>query len=233
MDAARVVAVLAAPAEDEPAVEDSGDHPEMSTIVDILPSAEAQVRPLAGLEPHQQRSVWQAAVAASGGEVPTGRSVAAAKRQQVGESARPYAPIWEIQNCVREGLRKFTPRQIRTSASERMGVPWTDSAQALDGAGLRYRQNDLVQALNNSASHLEMANRKVNATESERRLTPDERVEQLRMYVQQFETVLAGMKRWGDLTGRHAVTGEAERGLRKLLEITQRELAALEGEDAD
>jgi hypothetical protein len=35
---------------------------------------------------------------------------------------------------------------------------------------------------------------------------------------------------WADLTGRHVATGECERGLRKMLEITERELALLRGE---
>lgn len=35
---------------------------------------------------------------------------------------------------------------------------------------------------------------------------------------------------WADLTGRHVATGECERGLRKMLEITERELAILRGE---
>jgi hypothetical protein len=44
-------------------------------IVDILPTAEGQVRPMTKLEPQQQQEVWQSAVEASGGKVPTGRVV--------------------------------------------------------------------------------------------------------------------------------------------------------------
>jgi len=37
----------------------------------ILPTKETQVRPLTKLEPEEQRSVWQQAVEAAGGKVPT------------------------------------------------------------------------------------------------------------------------------------------------------------------
>jgi hypothetical protein len=41
----------------------------------ILPISERQVRPLTQLEPDQQREVWQQAVEAAGGKVPSGRIV--------------------------------------------------------------------------------------------------------------------------------------------------------------
>ncbi|WP_242063012.1 hypothetical protein [Nostoc sp. FACHB-145] len=41
--------------------------------MDILPTAEGQVRPLTKLETEQQKEVWQAAVEKAGGKVPTGR----------------------------------------------------------------------------------------------------------------------------------------------------------------
>ncbi|RCJ38650.1 hypothetical protein A6770_39695 [Nostoc minutum NIES-26] len=44
-------------------------------IVDILPTAEGQVRPLTKLETEQQQQVWQAAVEEAGGKVPTGKIV--------------------------------------------------------------------------------------------------------------------------------------------------------------
>ncbi|WP_193199923.1 hypothetical protein [Nostoc sp. MG11] len=44
-------------------------------IVDILPTAEGQVRPMTKLEPQQQQEVWQQAVEQAGGKVPTGRIV--------------------------------------------------------------------------------------------------------------------------------------------------------------
>ena len=41
----------------------------------VLPTSERQVRPLAKLEPSQQREVWQQAVAEAGGKVPSNRLV--------------------------------------------------------------------------------------------------------------------------------------------------------------
>ena len=44
-------------------------------MVHILPTNERQVRPLTQLDPDQQRQVWQQAVQASGGKIPSGRVV--------------------------------------------------------------------------------------------------------------------------------------------------------------
>jgi hypothetical protein len=44
-------------------------------IVDILPTAEGQVRPMTKLEPKEQQEVWLRAVELAGGKVPTGRIV--------------------------------------------------------------------------------------------------------------------------------------------------------------
>ncbi|QFS52042.1 hypothetical protein [Nostoc sphaeroides] len=44
-------------------------------IVDILPTAEGQVRPMTKLEPQEQHEVWLRAVELAGGKVPTGRIV--------------------------------------------------------------------------------------------------------------------------------------------------------------
>ncbi|WP_242054704.1 hypothetical protein [Nostoc sp. FACHB-190] len=46
-----------------------------AAVVDILPTAEGQVRPLAKLEPQEQQEAWQTAVEETGGKVPTGRIV--------------------------------------------------------------------------------------------------------------------------------------------------------------
>jgi hypothetical protein len=52
------------------------DRDETRTIgSQILPISERQVRPLTQLEPDQQREVWQQAVEAAGGKVPSGRIV--------------------------------------------------------------------------------------------------------------------------------------------------------------
>ncbi|WP_438822941.1 hypothetical protein [Nostoc favosum] len=44
-------------------------------IVDILPTAEGQVRPMTKLEPQEQQQAWLRAVELAGGKVPTGRIV--------------------------------------------------------------------------------------------------------------------------------------------------------------
>ncbi|MEH2152792.1 hypothetical protein [Nostoc sp.] len=44
-------------------------------IVDILPTAEGQVRPMTKLEPQEQHEAWLRAVELAGGKVPTGRIV--------------------------------------------------------------------------------------------------------------------------------------------------------------
>ncbi len=46
-----------------------------SQKLQILPTAEGQVRPLTKLEPQQQQEVWQAAVEEAGGKVPPARIV--------------------------------------------------------------------------------------------------------------------------------------------------------------
>ncbi|WP_242063019.1 hypothetical protein [Nostoc sp. FACHB-145] len=43
--------------------------------MDILPTAEGQVRPITKLEIEQQQEVWQAAVQVAGGKIPSGRIV--------------------------------------------------------------------------------------------------------------------------------------------------------------
>ncbi|BAZ02762.1 hypothetical protein NIES37_67750 [Tolypothrix tenuis PCC 7101] len=48
---------------------------ECPQIVDILPTAEGQIRPLTKLEPQQQQEVWQQAVEEAGSKVPTGKIV--------------------------------------------------------------------------------------------------------------------------------------------------------------
>ncbi|MEJ6486265.1 hypothetical protein N0Y54_34245 [Nostoc punctiforme UO1] len=46
-----------------------------AVVVDILPTAEGQVRPMTKLEPQEQQEVWLTAVELAGGKVPTGRIV--------------------------------------------------------------------------------------------------------------------------------------------------------------
>ncbi|MCZ8054567.1 MAG: hypothetical protein O9329_07335 [Microcystis sp. LE19-12.2C] len=59
-----------------PLVELLGDSSDkVPPLVEVLPTNERQVRPLIQLEPEQQREVWQQAVEAAGGKVPSGRIV--------------------------------------------------------------------------------------------------------------------------------------------------------------
>lgn len=46
-----------------------------AVVVDILPTAEGQVRPMTKLEPQEQQEVWLKAVELAGGKMPTGRIV--------------------------------------------------------------------------------------------------------------------------------------------------------------
>ncbi|MCO5213765.1 MAG: DUF3102 domain-containing protein [Caldilinea sp.] len=62
---------------------------------------------------------------------------------------------------------------------------------------------------------------------------PDGREALLEDFAAQMTEMLDGLTLWGQATGRHTETGEAERGLRRLLAITQRELALLRGEDVE
>jgi ParB family chromosome partitioning protein len=68
-------------------------------------------------------------------------------------------------------------------------------------------------------------------------LHPLDREQELRVYVAKFQTLLGerehldgSLDRWGSLTGRHTETLACSRELRKLLTITQQELALLEDE---
>jgi hypothetical protein len=56
------------------------------------------------------------------------------------------------------------------------------------------------------------------------------REDRLSQYAALFRECMAAAPPWGELTGRHTVTGEAVRGLRKMLDVTERELALLRGE---
>jgi len=62
---------------------------------------------------------------------------------------------------------------------------------------------------------------------------PDGREVLLEDFAAQMTEMLDGLTLWGQATGRHTETGEAERGLRRLLAITQRELALLRGEEIE
>lgn len=59
----------------------------------------------------------------------------------------------------------------------------------------------------------------------------DDRHARLRRWWVRLMALQNDLLDWGYLTGRHLATGEVERGLRKMLEITQRELDLLEGRE--
>lgn len=57
----------------------------------------------------------------------------------------------------------------------------------------------------------------------------DERRARLGQYLTQFEATLNALPAWAEMTGRFTATGEAERGLRRLIDLTRQEMAALSG----
>jgi len=70
----------------------NGAHETLSTIKKILPTNERQVRPLTRLEPDEQREVWQQAVEAAGGRVPSGRIVKSIV-ERLKEKPLPQIPL--------------------------------------------------------------------------------------------------------------------------------------------
>ena len=61
----------------------------------------------------------------------------------------------------------------------------------------------------------------------------DDRHTRLRRWWVRIMSMQNDLRDWGELTGRHLATGETERGLRKMLEITQRELDILDGKPVE
>jgi len=57
----------------------------------------------------------------------------------------------------------------------------------------------------------------------------DERRARLGQYLTQFEATLNALTGWAEMTGRFTATGEAERGLRRLIDLTRQEMAAFSG----
>ena len=70
----------------------------------ILPTSERQVRPLTKLKPESQREVWQEAVDAAGGKVPSGRLVKDALLRHMG--------VVEDLNQKHQSLREFAPGDV-------------------------------------------------------------------------------------------------------------------------
>src|SRR5205814_3036583 len=68
----------------------------LSTKVDtptIQPTSERQVRPLASLQPDDQRTVWEQAVEESGGEQPTALKVSEVKKVVTERRAEPEREV--------------------------------------------------------------------------------------------------------------------------------------------
>ena len=76
----------------------------ITTGYQILPTNERQVRPLTNLKPNEQRQVWQEAVVAAGGKVPSGRLVKDAVLRHMG--------IVEDLNQKQASLREFAPGDV-------------------------------------------------------------------------------------------------------------------------
>lgn len=88
MEAARTVAAISGPVEE-------GDP---STIVEVLPTNEAQVRALSGLDDQAKREVWAEAVATAPAGKVTGRHVAETARRTRGDTVSEVTQRWQDAN---------------------------------------------------------------------------------------------------------------------------------------
>lgn len=91
-----------------------GTHEDLGTNrIQILPTHERQVRDLVGLEPDEQRQVWQEAIEQSSGKVPSGRTVKnIVERLKERDATPPPIPYREgdvvlIRGLGNADLRKF------------------------------------------------------------------------------------------------------------------------------
>lgn len=141
----------------------------LSPIGDILPANESQVRPLASLEPEQQREVWTKAIESADGGKVTAAHVEKAKAEFAPQPARQHrpepvqhTPIWELERHAREWLQHQQRQGADTglildhlaawSGVNQDGQPgsWRYEVQSwLEAANVRYRSTDLKQAINN------------------------------------------------------------------------------------
>ena len=79
-------------------VEVSDDSNKVPQFVEVLPTNEAQCRPLTKLEPEQQREAWAKAVEQAGGKVPSGRIV-----KSIVDQIRERNPVpnpWRVNEVV-------------------------------------------------------------------------------------------------------------------------------------
>ncbi len=80
------------------------DNIKNTTIVGILPSNEAQARPLARLEPDQQVDIWEAAVESANGHQPTAKQVKTARSVHFSSSTDKHNTPQNIIDAVLECL---------------------------------------------------------------------------------------------------------------------------------
>lgn len=92
----------------------------VESVTTVTPRTEAQVRPLVGLEPEQQREAWQAAVEASDGK-PTAKHVEAAVERVAPQRAEriSYKPSNGMQyaDMAIANLAKIDPNDSERSAA--------------------------------------------------------------------------------------------------------------------
>jgi hypothetical protein len=104
---------------------------EMSTVEDITPERESQVRPLAGIGTREERQmVWKAAVAGAGGGQPTAAQVEQARRVTVMVGKPDPEPRRVTSYRVVEGP-KPKPRTVHVTPID----PITEALEALDVIG--------------------------------------------------------------------------------------------------
>ena len=114
MEAASTVAAISGPVTE-------GDP---STIVDVLPTNEAQVRPLAGLDDQAKREVWAEAVATAPAGKVTGRHVAAVAEK--GRGARGEGRLFadDLAPLVNGWIEEHWPGALPENPSHTNGTFW-------------------------------------------------------------------------------------------------------------
>lgn len=126
----------------------------------------------------------------------------------------PRASQDDLASALAEWAGAMAPIDLREGAATRTGA-WWGAVATLEMRNIEnYDVDDLAAALQRLAAAREVGN--VN-----RRL-------QLRHWLHRLEWLLRDVPEWAQLTGRYTATGELERGLRRMIELTASELAALE-----